>query len=151
MTPKNETARVGMAPRPWETSYNGWTWSQRCAVTPIQNRALRDGLIERPTSCCICGYSRPSDLRGRGYIFLHLERYDCPLDFYPCCKRCHAALHARFRDPDRWQRVLRRHGAPGRWFTVLSLDPASQWRPFRETYAEKLPSPFSEITQPTLL
>jgi len=80
-------------------------------------------------------------IRSRDYRFLHCEDYRKPLDVYGCCKRCHADLHARFRDPERWQRVLRKYGRPGLWFTLLSLDPASQWRPFDETYSKGLPWP----------
>lgn len=127
--------------RPWQTSYNGWTWAERVAVTPIQNAMFRSGELIRPTVCSICGFSRPYQLNGCGYIYSHLERYDRPAEIYPACKRCHAALHARFRDPLRWQGVLERHGRVGAWFTWLSMDAASQWRPFRETYPDGLPLP----------
>ena len=117
-------------PRPWETSYNGWTWAERCAVTPIQNALFRSGRLARPTVCSICGFSDPARLNGNGYIFAHLERYDRPADLYPACKRCHAALHARFRDGSRWRRILGAHGRVDAWFALLSLDPDSQRRPF---------------------
>lgn len=127
--------------RPWEVAYNGTSWADRCAVTPIQNAAIRSGKLQRPTVCSICGDDRAQFPQGRDYRYLHTERYDRPLEIYPCCKRCHAALHARFRDPERWQAVLRRFGRPEAWFVHLSLDPASQWRPFAETYPKGLPGP----------
>jgi hypothetical protein len=127
--------------RPWETSYNNWTWAERCAVTPIQNAMFRSGELIRPTVCSICGFSRPDQLHGSGYIYSHLERYDRPAEIYPVCKRHHADLHARFRQPLRWQGALETHGRAGAWFTWLSMDAASQWRPFRETYPDGLPLP----------
>lgn len=127
--------------RPWETWYNGWSWAERCAVTPIQNAMFRSGQLARPTICSICGFSDPARFNGSGYIFAHTEMYDRPDVLFPACKKCHAALHARFRDTARWQRMLRQHGRPGEWFTLLSLDPVSQWRPFHETYPAGLPLP----------
>lgn len=139
---------TGNPARPWECHYNNFSWAERCAVTPIQNAAIRDGRMIRPTVCCICLDDRSEKPQGRDYRFLHLERYDRPLDIYPLCKPCHAALHARFRDPGRWQRVLWAHARPGEWFTMLSLDPASQWQPYGVTYPDGLPPPHTEIKPP---
>ena len=125
--------------RPWETPYNGWSWADRCAVTPIQNAMFRSGELARPTECSICGFSDPARINGSGYIFAHTERYDLPGELHPACKRCHAALHARFREPERWQALLRRSAMPGSWAFALSLDPASQWQPFEATYPKGLP------------
>lgn len=122
-------------------SYNGFDADERMAVTPIQNAAVRSGGLIRPTTCCICGDSRSEFPHGRDYRFLHTEDYRKPLVIYPLCKRHHADLHARFRDPERWQRVLQRYGRPGEWFTLLSQDRASQWRPFDDTYPDGLPAP----------
>ena len=119
--------------------YNGFDDKARRAVTPIQNEAIRKGELVRPTKCNICGFSDPAHPQGRGYIYLHTEDYRLALLIYPLCKRHHADLHARFRDPERWQRVLRQYARPGAWFTLLSLDPASQWRSLSETYPEGLP------------
>lgn len=127
--------------RHWERPYNGFSWRERCAVTPIQNAALRSGRLIRPTVCSICGDDRAERPQGRDYRFLHLEDYRRPFDIYPCCKPCHASLHARFDDPARWQRVLQVHGRLGEWIAVLSLDRASQWRPFDITYPQGLPRP----------
>lgn len=132
--------------RPWETWYNNWDWPSRRAVTPIQNALFRSGQLIRPTVCSICGFSDPERIDGAGYIYGHLERYDRPAELYPACKACHASLHARFRDPDRWQRVLAKHGRPGDWATLLSLDPASQFQPFAKTYPNALPPPSPMMT-----
>lgn len=126
-------------PRPWEIAYNGFAWRQRCAVTPLQNAALRDGRLIRPTVCTICLDARSERPQARDYRFLHLEDYREPLKVYGCCKRCHAAVHARFRDPDRWAELMERHSRAGTWFMRLSLDPASQWQPFDVTYPSGLP------------
>jgi len=116
-------------------SYNGWSAQERRATIPIQLEAFRSGLIMRPTECSICGCDQP---RQPSEIMLHNERYDRPLEGYGCCKRCHAVLHMRFDDPARWLRLLDRVGHTG-WARHLSLDPASQWRQFSETYPEGLP------------
>ena len=126
------------AVRPWQMHYNGFSWPERCAVTPIQNEALRSGRLVRPVVCTICGDARSELPHGRDYRFLHLEDYRQPFAIYGCCKPCHAALHARFRDPKRWWELVRLHGRLGQWFTLLSLDPASQWKSFNETYPDGL-------------
>ena len=136
--------------RPWETHYNGWSWAERRAVTPIQNALFRSGKLARPTVCSICGFSNPARVNGSGYIFAHLERYDRPEEIYPVCKKHHADLHARFREPERWVSVVRTHGRPSEWFVMLTLDPASQWRPFEVTYPDGLPRP-STLAQTRLL
>ena len=123
--------------------YNGFDHSQRVATNPIQNAALRDGRLIRPDTCSVCGFSDPANIKGKGYIFSHLEDYRRPLDILPVCKSCHAALHARFRDPERWLRIAGQH-QQGRWFTLLSMDPASQTRPFDETYPRGLPGAWAD-------
>ncbi len=128
----------------WRRHYNGWTWEERCAIIPTQNKAVREDRIKRPTVCSICGHSKPDDPKGAGYIFMHTERYDRPLDLYPACKRCHAALHARFDDPARWLAVVKENWRQGAWFTLLSMDPASQFQPFEITYPRGLPLPLEK-------
>jgi hypothetical protein len=102
---------------------------------------FRSGQLARPTVCSICGFSDPDRINDSGYIFAHTERYDRPGELYPACKKCHAALHARFREPERWQALLLRSAMPGSWVFALSLDPASQWQPFEVTYPQGLPAP----------
>jgi len=124
--------------KPWQKSYNGFSWKERCAVTPIQNKAVREGKLIRPTMCSICLDDRNEYPKGRDYRFLHTEDYSKPLDIYPCCKRCHASLHARFDDPKRWYAVVKLHWREGAWFTLLSMDPACQHKPFEVTYPDGL-------------
>lgn len=121
--------------------YNGWSWNQRRAVTPIQNAAVRSGELIRPTVCSICAFSDPANLDGRGYVFMHLEDYSDPIgSVLPACKRCHYALHARFWKPGLWLGIVRRNGPPESWFAALSLDPHDMLRPFGETYPHGIPS-----------
>ncbi len=128
-----------MTSRYWQVPYNHWSWAERCAIIPIQQAAIRRGVIERPTTCCICGRHEPVQRDGRWQIVLHTERYNMPLEIYPSCRTCHGALHGRFTDPARWQRILQRHGQPGSWILALSLDPASQHQPFEVTYPHGIP------------
>lgn len=110
--------------------YNGWSPEQRLATLPIQREAIRSGALRRPSACSVCGSTED--------IWLHDERYDRPLEAYAICRPCHGALHGRFEDPARWQAILEAYGNGERWFEGLSLDPASQRRPFEETYPEGL-------------
>lgn len=130
-----------MSERSGKIGYNGFFFEDGYSTIPIQNAALRRGTLKRPTVCSICLDGRCEHPRGRDYRFLHLEDYSRPLLIHPCCISCHRALHARFRDPARWQRILDRYGRPGEWFMMLSLDPASQLRPFAQTYPNDLPPP----------
>ena len=120
-------------------TYNGFTHEQRVATLPIQKAAATSGAWTHPTRCSICGLSDPSTPRGRGYIFAHLEDYDRPLRVHPACRSCHAALHARFRDPARWLAVSGRHGHAGSWFRLLTMNPANQAAGFWDIYPQDLP------------
>lgn len=111
---------------------------------------FRSGQLIRPTECSICGFSDPARINGSGYIFAHTEMYDSPAVLFPACKRCHAALHARFRDPDRWLRLLASIEVLSEWPRLLTLDPSSQWRPFAESYPTGLPVPPVLPCQPDL-
>lgn len=122
-------------------TYNGFTHEQRVATLPIQKTAVASGAWTHPTQCSICGFSDLSDPRGRGYIFAHLEDYDRPLRIHPACRRCHAALHARFSEPTRWVAVTASHGHDGSWFRKLSMNPALQALPFWTIYPHDLPDP----------
>lgn len=108
--------------------YNGFT--------PRERRAWNH--LERPTPdrCSICGRGPPEKP-----VAWHGEDYRRPDSIYAVCRACHNAIHIRFRRPDHWQRLVRRHEHPGAWFTLLSIDPASLTRPFDETYPEGLPEP----------
>lgn len=136
--------------RPWETSYNGWDWKARCAITPMQNAMFKAGQLIRPSVCSICGFSDPAHFNGSGYIFAHTEMYDRPDVLFPACKRCHSDLHARFRDPERWLRRLECVEVRSEWPRLLTLDPASQWRRFAESYPNGLPLPCVLPDQPDL-
>lgn len=135
------------SPRFWQVAYNHWSWRERCAVIPIQQAAIRDGVIPRPIECSICGYI-DRQTTGRPEIALHLERYSHPLEIYPCCRRCHGKLHGRFRQPERWQCLITGHGNPMDWFHLLSLDPACQRQPFEITYPAGLPPPRTTRSAP---
>ncbi len=42
--PSSLSQRPGQR-RPWQKPYNGFSWAERCAVTPVQNRAIREGQL----------------------------------------------------------------------------------------------------------
>lgn len=87
--------------------------------------------IPRQCSLCGCGQEWP--------LAYHAEDYRRADSVYAICRRCHYAIHMHFLRPDHWQRMVRQHGYPGAWFTLLSTDPASLERPFDKTYPEGLP------------
>jgi hypothetical protein len=95
--------------------------------------------MARPTRCSICGSTEK--------VWLHDERYDRPLESYSICRPCHGLLHGRFERPQLWLDLVARHDDGGQWFGLLSLDPASQTRPFELTYPGGLP-PSSRATVP---
>jgi hypothetical protein len=114
------------------SNYNGFDWERRCLTTPVQKAAVRAGRIRQPTTCGITG-------TGTGYVFMHLEDYTQPLDFYPVGRSAHHLLHQRFTDPLPWMRLVRHYYVHGAWFTLLSMDPADMARPFAEVYPQGLP------------
>lgn len=111
--------------------YNGWSPDERRATLPLQYAALREGRMAKPTTCSIC--------TSTSSVWLHDEDYGQPLAAYPVCRACHRSLHDRFDDPASWLDLVAQHSGAGEWFTLLSLDPACQHRPFRETYPDGLP------------
>jgi hypothetical protein len=123
---------LGAAPTPGGGSamnfYNGFC--------PRERRAWNGRALPIPRQCSICGCG--PDERPLAY---HGEDYRSMDSVYAICRRCHYAIHIRFRRPDHWRKVLRQHQYPGAWFTLLSIDPASLWRPFDETYPQGLPGP----------
>ena len=108
--------------------YNGFS--------PRERRAWNGRALPIPLQCSICGCG-PEE-RPLAY---HGEDYRSMDSVYAICRRCHYAIHIRFRRPDHWRKVVRCHEYPGAWFTLLSTDPASLWRPFDETYPQGLPGP----------
>lgn len=119
--------------------YNGFSHGERVATIPIQKQAAAEGRFRFPTVCSICGFSDPAKYRTTGYVFAHLEDYRRPLECHPCCRKCHATLHARFREPDPWRRLVTRRSANSVWIAWLTLDPASQLRSFDVTYPQGIP------------
>ena len=115
--------------------YNGWSPDDRWATLPIQREAIANGTLPRPRNCSICGATWSRD----NPVWLHDENYADPLAAYHLCRRCHRTLHQRFEQPAAWLELTARHGNGSRWFDRLSMDPASQRRPFNETYPDGLP------------
>lgn len=78
--------------------------------------ARRMGLLPAPTTCSVC---LTSTQRGQ----YHCENYSRPLEAKPICRRCHLALHKRFRNPDPWMKLVSSFQTPGCWFRQLTMDP----------------------------
>lgn len=114
--------------------YNGFSPDQRRATLPIQKQAISDGLIPKPTTCSICGFRNGDAPWAEDSVWLHDEDYDRPLEAYHICRLCHGTLHRRFERPEPWLALVARYGGRGAWFEQLTMDAASQRRPFQETY-----------------
>lgn len=80
---ETEAGKVSMreARRKWEQEN-----SDKRAAHVILRNAVRDGRIEKPDSCSICG---ADGTRIHG----HHEDYAKPLEVIWCCQKCHVAIH----------------------------------------------------------
>lgn len=128
-------------------TYNGFDGRMRKASIKPQSNAARTGQIPRFSKCCISGFSDPSDPRGKGYIFAHLEDYGRPVDIdaiYPLSRKVHPALHSRFTKPAWWRGIVRDHYVHGAWFTFLTMEEADMNRPFEQIYPLGIP-PCDEV------
>lgn len=95
-------------------SYNGFTAAQRRAGGRAIREALADGRLSFASNCSVC------DIALAAPHQFHAEEYGDPLSAFPICRRCHYAVHIRFRRPYYWQRFLR--GLPERaWVHDLAL------------------------------
>jgi hypothetical protein len=122
--------------------YNGWSPNERRSTLPVQKAAIASGELARPSICSVCRCNGSSDWRADDSVWLHDEDYADPLGAYAICRRCHRTLHRRFEDPEPWLALIARRGGEGlKWFELLTMDPASQRRPFAETYPSGLPPP----------
>jgi hypothetical protein len=116
--------------------YNGFNPEQRRASNIPQRNARRKN---EPDKCCITGFSDPSDLKGRGYLFLHLEDYNQPTEWLPCSKMTHTVLHNRFIKPDEWFNLVGRNYRHGAWFTMITMAPKKMFNDYWLTYPIGLP------------
>jgi hypothetical protein len=60
-------------------------------------------------------------------------------------KLTHQLMAGIRADPGRWQSILVANWREGKWYTLLSLDPASQTEPFDQTYPQGLPAPLDIV------
>lgn len=81
-------------------SYNGFSSSFRSKVAELLRLAIKEGRIQAPTFCSICG-------QDKGSFHYHLEDYTKPFEnLYPVCISCHMKLHLRFSYPNIWKKHL---------------------------------------------
>ncbi len=119
--------------------YNGYTNEQRALANRPQ-REERNKPDRNPTKCCVTGFTRPDDLKGKGRLYLHLENYDEPLNWYPMSKRSHHLLHRRFLEPKPWLRLVAKNYKEGAWYTLLTMDVRDMYKSYDEIYPHGLPS-----------
>jgi len=73
-----------------------FTGAQRTKSIPIQNQAIKDGILPplKDQPCRFCG-------QMHGLKAWHCEDYDKPVESAVClCWRCHMMFHSRFRRPE---------------------------------------------------
>jgi hypothetical protein len=107
--------------------YNGFSWYERVTFSRAHAKVATLAGAPAPTTCSVCGRGPPVPIE------VHAENYRSPLSVFPICRRCHHAIHTRFRRPDYWLRYIGPLD-PNGWFRRLTLDPASLTRRFDETY-----------------
>lgn len=66
------------------------------------------------SACCVCDAALSPPHQH------HLEDYNDPLSAFPICRRCHYAIHIRFRRPALWARFVAEVPADS-WVRDLSL------------------------------
>ncbi len=86
-----------------DNPYNGFTGAERRRGEQVLQVLRREGIIEKPAACDICGKTERIGYHGEDY-------YD-PFSMARLCFPCHMALHRRFKSPDKWQALLERNGA----------------------------------------
>lgn len=101
--------------------YNGFSSNERAKVGKIQLAAIRAGEFPKPTVCELCGATE-------GQLQLHNEDYSKPFDdAHPICRACHLALHARFTNPQRWEKrkkiICSIRGVGDYWWEKLANTP----------------------------
>jgi hypothetical protein len=81
--------------------YNGFSGRQRERAQRWLNKEWNTGRLARPSECVACGQTE-------GIIQAHAEDYSDPFragvtDGFHLCKRCHAMVHARFKNQKAWR------------------------------------------------
>lgn len=97
---------VKRLPRPsyeGDNPYNGFTGTERRRGMQVLQVLIKQGVIQRPKACDICGKTERV-----GY---HGEDYFDPFSMAQLCFPCHMALHRRFKSPDKWHALLDRNSA----------------------------------------
>lgn len=99
----------------WPTPgpYNGVSGRDRIIGWQKVQVAMRNGLIDRPRMCSICGSTKN--------VGSHNEIYFRPLNARPVCSRCHRLIHRRFYDPNPWLQIAHEFAYEGAWFRNITL------------------------------
>jgi hypothetical protein len=80
--------------------YNGFPAAFRERQGGAVYKAFREGRIQRPTECIICGITSADGAT----IQAHNEDYYEPFDYVGICFCCHMAIHKRFSNLTQWRR-----------------------------------------------
>jgi hypothetical protein len=106
--------------------YNGFDWDYRKKSIPVQKAALSAGIIPPPSRCITCHQTN-------GYLVMHCEDYDAPLNYIPLCYPCHKALHDRFKRPKQWGKYYEAVKKGFRPIVFKSYD----WRLYHRAYLDQ--------------
>jgi hypothetical protein len=131
----------GLRKWPWGTLpvYNGFTHEERVRGWQLVMFLIDNGLLEKPTVCCISGRMDRVSLHSEDYYDWHP---------YALTQSIHLALHQRFRSPDRWHAIVDQYAVTGEeWFARLSLNPVDLASQLRAEHGNQIADVFMRFTQ----
>lgn len=96
--------------------YNGFPADYRDKQGDKVYKAFRNGTLERPTTCIVCGLTKDDG----AIMQAHNEDYHRPFNYVGICYFCHMAVHRRYQAPTVWIAFLR-HLAAG-WTPPTTSD-----------------------------
>lgn len=135
---------IGLRKWRWRelSPYNGFTHEERVRGWQRIMFLMDNGLLPKPTVCCVSGRT--------DNIVLHSENYYV-LAPYAVTQSIHLALHRRFRSPEKWRAIVGRYAVTGEeWFARLPLVPVDLAGHLRALHgpevacmSDRLPTPSS--------
>lgn len=121
-------------------TYNGFTHNERVRGWQAIMFLLDNGLMDRPTVCCISGRT--------DRVTLHSENY-CDWHPYTLNQSIHLALHRRFNAPDQWRAIVGQYAVTGEeWFARLSLTPVDLAGQLRAEHGPEIADIFNRVPLP---
>ncbi|MGG7577606.1 hypothetical protein [Rhizobium sp. Nf11,1] len=130
--------------RRWEwgelPSYNGFVHQERVRGWQLLHLLIDNGWAQRGATCCISGQTTQLRLHSENYYDWHP---------YTLAHSIHLVLHARFRQPVAWRRIVDRYAVTGEeWFARLSLVPVELAGELRAKHGPQIADIFARAPIP---